>query len=113
MRPKFPSNQLDLLKPKGTAMYYKTIDQIKEQNIRGGYTFFSESDLSFFASHIEPKVYAGKFFLTSEKIGDYQRRGWTIRECLPSGKIKNASQFQQYATLLEAEAAVRELACQE
>lgn len=74
-------------------MRYSDIDEVREANERGGRHFFEESTLRFFDSIIEPEIYSGRFFVTSEKGPDEIRR-WTVRRARRDGTIATCGEFQ-------------------
>lgn len=92
---------------------YATISDIKEANKAIGQYFFEPATMRFFSSKLASRtVYGGRYFLTSEQFvgsdGYAAPRKYTIRACY-DGKIDTVGDFQQYQTIEEARAAVREL----
>lgn len=98
---------------------YETIDQIKQANAHTGQRWFEEGAMQWFSSIIEPKVYQGCYFITSEKyeLSDVEKgkgmpempRRWSIRLATPQGWISTMGEFQHYNSLQEAEEAVAKL----
>jgi len=67
--------------------HYKTISAIKAENQAAGFYFFSRSTMKFFGSKIEPKIYAGRYFITSEQP-PHGRRKFSARLAMKSGNIE-------------------------
>lgn len=92
------------------------IDKIKAHNAQAGYHFFDADTLRFFSSRISAEIHKGRYFVTSEQhtshiYGDSPRR-YTIREYDPATGCVNTAQgceFQEFATLAQAKAAMRKL----
>ena len=89
---------------------YETIDQIKADCPK----FFGETEMRMFGSRIGQTVFAGRFFITSEKMtaGHSKRsRKYTIREVVEgeNGKpyISRIGEFMQYATSVKAITALK------
>jgi len=80
---------------------YETIHDIITKNKEEGMHFFSKSTMRFFQSKIYPKVYAGKYFITSEKP-PHGRRKYTVREANEDGSITSHS-FGAFGTYSTAE----------
>jgi hypothetical protein len=92
---------------------YETIAEIKEANKAIGHFFFEPASMRFFKSKIASRtVYGGHFFITSEQfVGSdniAQPRRYTIRACY-GGRVDTIGDFQQYRTIEEARAAVKDL----
>lgn len=69
-------------------MTYFTIKEIKEANKAIGHHFFDPETMRFFRSRILSRVYAGRYFITSEKkCFDDNRRVYSIRVADETGKI--------------------------
>lgn len=95
---------------------YSTVQDIIEANVLHGGHFFDQDTMSGFNSQLEPKVYHGCYFITSEAfvpstymksrgMPDLPRR-WTIRLCNQDGAITTVGQFQAYQSVEEAETAL-------
>lgn len=98
---------------------FHTIDDIKAANLAAGQKWFSEGAMRWFSSIVEPKVYNGCYFITSEKyeLTSHQReskmaempRMWTIHIVASNGWVGTIGEFQQYSSFQEAETAVLDL----
>jgi hypothetical protein len=98
---------------------FNTIDDIRAANRTAGQKWFDPGTMEFFSSRIEPKVYHGCYFISSEQYEltsvDIARgipqppRRWTIHLVTPRGWVSTMGEFQQYTTLQEAEEAVATL----
>ena len=90
---------------------YNHIDEIISEAESAGSHFFSESALRWFDSIIEPAVYGGRYFITSEQ--DQHRaehnRQWTIRIYNGGTDIKDASGFCEFDSHEQAVLAVQVL----
>lgn len=62
---------------------HKTIAEIKKANHAAGGYFFTPDTMRGFNSRIDPKVYAGRFFITSEKMSDSWDRHTNTRHSYP------------------------------
>lgn len=83
---------------------YTNINQIYVANAKAGYHFFEAETLNFFGSKVYPKIYGGRFFITSEKRPrSNDPRRFTVREAKDDGSVVSASCFQQFATKRQAE----------
>ena len=96
-------------------MTYSTIDEIIAANRSLGNHWFDQSTLGFFGSKVYPKIYDGRFFITSEQdeqgfgsLGSAWggERRFSIREAHEDGSISTVSEFGEYATRHDAVAAV-------
>lgn len=85
---------------------HDTIDDIKRANAELGHFFFSAGAMRFFDSRIHRKVYAGRYFITSERYDAETPRLYTIRRANDDGSIDDVSEFQQYKTAHEAHHAI-------
>lgn len=76
-----------------------TIEEIKQNNARAGYHWFASDTMRFFSSRVLPKVYAGRFFITSEDSGiEGYPRSYSIRMARDSGEIATVGEFNTYPT---------------
>jgi hypothetical protein len=93
-------------RPTYGAMF--SIDAIKRANAESGFYFFSPDAMRFFSSRVLPTVYAGRFFITSERRGftDYGR-AYTVREFMPDGSIEEIGEFGEHNTAAQARAAIK------
>lgn len=89
-------------------MTYFTIKAIKEANKAIGHHFFEADTMRFFSSRILPRVYAGKYFITSEKrcFQDYSRV-YSIRVVDHDGRIDTIE--GKYNTAGQAKKALKAL----
>ncbi len=87
---------------------FATIEQIIRQNQMLGHHWFDKGTKRFFSSRVLPKVYAGRYFITSEvaPYADNVKR-YTIREAHKDGKISTLGDFQAYKTRPQAIAALK------
>lgn len=91
---------------------FKTISDVRQANRSIGNHFFDRSTMRFFDSRVESSLYAGRFFITSEKAGfsAYDRK-FTIREALPSGEVKTVgNSFNKYHSIEDAREECKRLA---
>lgn len=82
-----------------------TITEIRKANREAGYHFFSGETMNYWGSKIFPKIYRGKYFITSEPTYDGRRRQYTIRKFFPeSGHVGTAlmHKFNTHAAAKEA-----------
>jgi hypothetical protein len=91
---------------------FKTIADVRAANRAIDHHFFDRSTMRFFASRIESGLYAGRYFITSEKAGfTSEQRRFTIREVMPSGEVKTADDsFNKFLFIEDARDRCRELA---
>lgn len=83
--------------------------EVVEANKRAGYHFFDADAMRFFNSRVGSALYAGRYFITSERFSADTPRMYTIREADDEGCINNASAYQQFNSRSAALAAVRRL----
>lgn len=84
---------------------YQNITEIKQANKDAGMYFFDRDTMRFFANRIFPKVYQGRFFITSEKKGfEDMRRDYCVREADEHARIQTRAKFP---TKKEAEAYIK------
>jgi len=96
------------------ARQYVNMADVKRANKAAGGCWFSPSTMRFFGTRIETElitrgVSIRQVFVTSEQFDDDSPRMYTIREALPTGSIDTVGEFQQYSSLSDARAAVRQL----
>ena len=100
-------------------MNITTSTQLAAEAARYGNHFFEPEALRFFRGRVHSHVYAGRYFITSEKhvnpyAGIDEPRRYTVRQfsIVPgvSFRIDDVSEFQEFATLAEAKSYVRGLA---
>jgi len=69
---------------------FDNITQVKKAHKAQGGHFFDPQAMRFFNSKVESKVYAGRYFVTSERCGSSIARSkarFTVREVAPEGEI--------------------------
>jgi len=86
-------------------MTYSSIQEIIQEVTRKGSHFFDDNTMTFFRSEVIPEVYGedGDFFITSEQFDETSPRRFTVREVWAGRSIKTVSDFQEFATLEEAQ----------
>ena len=90
---------------------FKTIAEVRQANRAIGHHFFDRKTMAFFASRVESGLYAGRWFITSEKAGfTSERRTYTVREVMPDGKVNTVGEFCKYHIVEDARDRCRELA---
>lgn len=77
---------------------FANITAIKRANKEIGHHFFSKGALRFFNSTVYPRVYGGRYFVTSEFSSGTAPVRYTVRGAEPNGAIKTVSEFQEFAT---------------
>lgn len=89
---------------------FPTITAAKAANKAAGLHFFDKDSMRFFRSRIESKMIRGRYFITSEQFvgsdGTADPRRFTVRMVEDDGSVESVGNFQGYATLAEAKAAV-------
>lgn len=68
-----------------SQVWYANIHEVMDANDRSGFLFFSHDAMRFFKSRINPTIYGGRYFITSERYGD--ERVYSVRECTDGGSI--------------------------
>ena len=95
---------------------YSTITEIKKANRNAGQYWFSKDTLRFFDSRVEPKVYGGRLFISSEQFhgsdGYSDPRKYTIRLCDDEGHIQTVGDFQDHDDLEEVKEAIQGILAQ-
>jgi len=90
---------------------FRTIAEVRAANKAAGQYFFERATMRFFRSIVESGLYAGRYFVTSERgPHDDSPRRYSVREAEPDGGIETCGDFQEYLTIEDARAAARELA---
>jgi len=86
-----------------------TVQQGVQANRACGHHFFDASAMRFFDSRVESwhPVTGGALFVTSEQFDSKSPRLFTVRRILDSGKVESVSEFQEYATLADAQSAIK------
>jgi len=94
---------------------YRTISDIKRANTTSGGHYFDPDTMSFFDSHIEPRVYGGCIFITSEQYRSPRgeecdgNRMWSVRYCNKTGAIDTLGKHMAYSSIDDAVLAVEEI----
>lgn len=92
-------------------MTYRTIADIKLANKAAGHFFFSKETLDWFSSIVEPGVYGGRYFVTSERdesgIVWGGKRRWSVRRANDDGTIDTVGEFGGFASKARATQAAR------
>jgi hypothetical protein len=73
---------------------YKNVKEIKEANIKAGYSFFNDENMRFFKCRLLSKVYGGKYFITSEVFMGEPRK-YTVRVILEDKLIETMGLFNK------------------
>lgn len=91
---------------------FQTIAEVRQANRAIGHHFFDRSTMRFFASRVESGLYAGRYFITSEKAGfQSEQRKFTIREVGSNGEVKTVGDtFNEFLFIEDARDRCRELA---
>ena len=80
---------------------FTTIEQVIEYVEAGGSCFFEFSTCLYFQSRVFSTVYAGRFFISSERYEEEPRR-YTIREVEQNNSINHTGGFMAHATYKDA-----------
>lgn len=90
---------------------FTTISELRQANREIGNHFFDRSTMRFFASRVESGLYAGRYFITSEKTGfDSTVRKFTVREAQPDGRVATVGDtFNKFLFIEDARDLCREL----
>ncbi len=70
---------------------FSSVQAIKAANKRAGGHFFDADTIRFWNSEIEPKVYGGKYFVTSEQFSEGDARRFSVREADATGKVRTVA----------------------
>lgn len=90
---------------------FSTMADVRAANRALGHHFFERDTMRFFESRVESALYAGRYFITSEKAGFREtQRKFTIREVTPDGYIKTVGEFCAYDFIENARDEARRLA---
>lgn len=94
--------------------YFTSITEIKQANQAKDGHWFSPATLRWFGSRIHGDVYGGRYFVTSERNPEGERR-YTVREVTEDGDVKTADgcEFFEYASRSGAHNRARQLAFRE
>jgi hypothetical protein len=94
---------------RGEFLEFKTLEEICELSEALGNHWFSKETLAFFGGKVYGPVIGGRYFISSEHTHDRSERRYTVREC-QNGSIETASEFLEFATLMEARRAAKRIA---
>lgn len=88
---------------------FKTMAEVRQANQAIGNTWFSDDNMRFFHTLIESKLYAGRYFITSDAMTLDSVRKYSVREADKDGRISTIGEFHSYLTLEDAEDAIQSL----
>ena len=89
---------------------YLSVEQIRKHSLDLGHHYFSPMTMKFFGSKVYNDLVLGRFFITSEHNFNRTARLYTIREVRGNEcDINTVGEFQQYATLRAARAALKKI----
>jgi hypothetical protein len=97
---------------KGEMTMFSSISDVRTANAEAGQHFFDRSTMRFFASRVESALYAGRYFITSEKTGfsDNGTRKFTVREAHADGRVTTYGEtFNKFMFIEDARDLCREL----
>lgn len=89
--------------------FYRNMADIIAASRRAGHHWFSPETKRFFRCRVHPRVYGGKYFVTSEQFNDGSPRLYTVREAKENGDIDTVGEFQQYRTSTQAHRAAAKM----
>ena len=72
---------------------FKSMAEVKQANKNSDRYWFHRDTMRFFKSIVYDRIYAGKYFITSEK-GPNGIRGYTVRCANEYGSIKKFQNFK-------------------
>ena len=90
-------------------MKFKTIADVRAANRVKGQHFFDAGTMRFFNSKVESSLYAGRYFITSERFRYDDPKTYTIREAKEDGDIDTIGEFCAYKDIETAREEVRRL----
>jgi hypothetical protein len=90
---------------------FTSMIELRNFNASTGHYFFSDGALRAFRSRIGSRIFAGRFFITSERFSDSTPRLYSVREILPDGSTSYAegTVFQQFTSHQQATRFAQEL----
>ena len=88
---------------------YKDITEIKKANEEAGHYFFSPDTLQFWGSKVYPRVYGGRYYITSEDNFDRTAKFYSVRRADERGHIETVWGFLEFNTLEQAKRAIEAL----
>lgn len=75
---------------------FNSMDEIIEANLTSPSNhWFEDSTMQFFNSEILPTVYAGRYFVTSERMELHHPRNYTLRVAFDDGSIETVGEFHK------------------
>jgi hypothetical protein len=80
---------------------WSSIEEIRAANEATGQVWFSEETMRWWDTVILPRVYGGRYFVTSEAPADSNRR-YTVRRALDNSTVETHGEFMAYGTRREA-----------
>lgn len=73
-------------------MQFKDVAEIRQANKNSGYYFFDPKTMRFFATKVHAGVYGGRYFITSENAGPFDKqRVFVVREAHANGRVTTAN----------------------
>lgn len=84
------------------------IDGVIEANKAAGGMFFDKRTVLCFSKKVLPTMYRGKYFISYDLLKNEGKR-FTVREVLPSGRIKTVGDRHGHNTLSSAKDAILSL----
>jgi hypothetical protein len=79
---------------------FENIAQVKKAHKAIGGHFFDREAMRFFNSKVESDVYAGRYFVTSERRELDMPKRFTVRQVAPSGEmLEDLFGFQVFVSL--------------
>jgi len=94
---------------RGEFLEFKTLEEICKLTEALGSHWFSRETLAYFGGKVYGPVIGGRYFISSELTHDRSERRYTVREC-QNGYIETASEFLEFATLVQARRAAKRIA---
>lgn len=88
---------------------FTELDQVVEASRANGHHWFSPDTMRYFGTRLESPLIQGRWFITSECQDDATMpRMYTVRLVTDDrGTIETVGEFMAYATLAEAQTAIR------
>lgn len=72
------------------------IGRIEEANRQAGQHFFEPATMRFFNSTVFPRVYGGRYFITSERLDEHHPERFTIRVAFDDGSVQTIGEFRAF-----------------
>jgi hypothetical protein len=83
------------------------IEKIRDENELAGGSFFEGRTIARFKAKVLPTVYGDRYFISSDVTRNGKR--YSVREVLPSGRIKLVGVRHAYLLKSEAKVAIQNL----